>query len=181
MVGGAPDEAVHVWRFHERGCAVRMPGEVLTAMREMAANSRPRETGGTLVGHYSEDLQEAFVTAALEADIGARKQRARFYRPPDDVDRQLARIYEESGGAYPLPGRVAHAPRRRPNPQPHGPGHPARPRQVEERRHRHAVHGHPRGKSPDKGRSLMHFGRENRAYLNRSLRAEAGVNSGNAR
>jgi len=98
VVGGAPDEAVHVWRFHERGCAVRMPGEVLTAMREMAANSRPRETGGTLVGHYSEDLQEAFVTAALEADIGARKQRARFYRPPDDVDGQLARIYEESGG-----------------------------------------------------------------------------------
>lgn len=98
MVGGAPDAAVHVWCFPERGCAVVIPDEILAAMREMAANSKPRETGGTLVGYYSKDLREAFVTRALEADTGAHKQHARFYRPSDDVDGQLARIYEESGG-----------------------------------------------------------------------------------
>lgn len=98
MVESAPGDAMHVWRFPERGCAVHIPGEVLAAMRRMAASSKPRETGGTLVGHYSEDRREAFVTCALEAKTGARKQRTRFYRPPDDVDGQLARIYQESGG-----------------------------------------------------------------------------------
>ena len=77
---------------------VRIPGEVLAALQGMAASSKPRETGGTLVGHYSEDQRLAFVTDALEAEIGARKERARFYRPPDDVDDQLAQMYEDSGG-----------------------------------------------------------------------------------
>jgi len=98
VVGSAAEEAAHVWRFPERCCAVCIPGEVLNAMRKMAAISKPRETGGTLVGHYSGDLREAFVTRALEAGVGARKLRTRFYRPPDDVDGQLARIYEESEG-----------------------------------------------------------------------------------
>ena len=98
MVESAPEDAVHLWRFPERDCTVRVPGEVLASMREMAASAKPRETGGTLVGHYSEDLREASVTRALEANIGARKQRLRFYRPSDDVDEQLARIYQESGG-----------------------------------------------------------------------------------
>ncbi len=87
-----------MWRFPDRGCSVHIPGEVLAAMRKMAADLKPRETGGTLVGHYSEDRLEAFVTCALEAKAGARKQRARFYRPPDNVDGQLARIYQESEG-----------------------------------------------------------------------------------
>ncbi len=67
-------------------------------MRKMAASAKPRETGGTLVGHYSEDHRVAHVTGALEAKTGARRERARFFRPPDDVDGQLARTYEESGG-----------------------------------------------------------------------------------
>lgn len=98
MVESTSGEAMHVWRFPDRDCAVRIPDEVFAAMQNMAVNSKPRETGGTLVGHYSEDLREAFVTRVLEANIGARKQRARFYRPPDEVDGQLARIYKESGG-----------------------------------------------------------------------------------
>lgn len=118
MVGCAPDEAVHVWSFPEQGCAVRIPGEVLTAMREMAARSKPRETGGTLVGHYSKDLREAFVTRALEANTAARKQRARFYRPPDDVDGQLARIYEGSGGLTHYLGEWHTHPEVAPTPSP---------------------------------------------------------------
>lgn len=107
-----------MWRFPERGCAVRIPGGVLTVMREMAASSKPRETGGTLVGHYSEDFREAFVTEALEANIGARKQRVRFYRPPDDVDGQLARIYEESGGLTHYLGEWHTHPDAAPTPSP---------------------------------------------------------------
>jgi integrative and conjugative element protein (TIGR02256 family) len=118
VVGGAPDDAVHVWCFPERGCAVRIPGEVLSSMWEVAANSKPRETGGTLVGHYSEDLRDAFVTAALEATIGAGKQRARFYRPPDNVDGQLARIYDESGGLIHYLGEWHTHPDAAPTPSP---------------------------------------------------------------
>jgi integrative and conjugative element protein (TIGR02256 family) len=98
VVGNTIGDATHRWRFPERECTVLVPDQLLAAMRKMAASSRPQETGGTLVGHYSEDRREAFVTSALEANTGARKQRARFYRPPDNVDGQLARIYEESGG-----------------------------------------------------------------------------------
>ncbi len=118
MVGSAAGEAVHVWRFPERGCAVRIPGEVLAAMRKIAASSKPRETGGTLVGYYSRDRRVAFVTRALEANIGARKQRARFYRPPDDVDGQLARIYEESGGLTHYLGEWHTHPEAAPTPSP---------------------------------------------------------------
>jgi integrative and conjugative element protein (TIGR02256 family) len=63
-----------------------------------AGNAGPRETGGTLVGHYSKNHRVAYMTAALEAETGGRKERARFHRPPDDVGGQLARIYEEPGG-----------------------------------------------------------------------------------
>jgi integrative and conjugative element protein (TIGR02256 family) len=118
VVGSTPVEAMHVWRFPERGCAVHIPGEVLAVMRRMAASSKPRETGGTLVGHYSEDLRDAFVTRALEAKTGARKQRARFYRPPDDVDGQLARIYEESGGLTHYLGEWHTHPDAAPTPSP---------------------------------------------------------------
>lgn len=118
MVGGAQDETMHVWCFPERDCTVHIPGEVLAAMREAAARSKPRETGGTLVGHYSEDFREAFVTAALEANIAARKQRARFYRPPDDEDGQLARIYEESRGLTHYLGEWHTHPEAAPTPSP---------------------------------------------------------------
>lgn len=98
MVGQSFKEVAHQWRFPERDCLVRVPEEVLDAMRRRAAEATPRETGGTLVGHYSEDNRVAFVTEALEAKTGARRNRTKFYRPPDDVDDQLARVYQESEG-----------------------------------------------------------------------------------
>jgi integrative and conjugative element protein (TIGR02256 family) len=97
---------------------VCIPDAVLAAMRKLAASAKPQETGGTLVGHYSEDRREAFVTRALEANTGARKQRARFYRPPDDVDGQLARIYEESAGLTHYLGEWHTHPRATPTPSP---------------------------------------------------------------
>lgn len=87
-------------------------------MRKMAANAKPRETGGTLVGHYSEDHRVAYVTGALEAKTGARKERARFYRPPDDVDGQLARTYEASGGQTHYLGEWHTHPQAAPIPSP---------------------------------------------------------------
>lgn len=95
-----------------------VPGEVLGAMRRMAAKSAPRETGGTLVGHYSEDDREALVTAALEARIGARRRRTRFYRPSDDVDDQLGRVYRASEGQIHYLGEWHTHPGAAPDPSP---------------------------------------------------------------
>jgi integrative and conjugative element protein (TIGR02256 family) len=98
MVASSEEVIFHTWYFTDRDCLVRVPDEVLELMRRRAAKAAPRETGGTLVGHYSKDNREAVVTKALESMTGARKSRTRFYRPPDDVDGQLARVYEGSGG-----------------------------------------------------------------------------------
>jgi integrative and conjugative element protein (TIGR02256 family) len=97
-VVGALQEAEHLWRFPDLECTVLIPDDVLAAMRMVAASACPQETGGTLVGHYSEDRRRALVTRALEAETGACRKRTRFYRPSDDVDRQLARVYDESAG-----------------------------------------------------------------------------------
>lgn len=98
VVGDPTEEAAHLWRFPERDCLVCVPAEVLEAMRKMATEAAPRETGGTLVGYYSTDFRIAFVVKGLEAKTGARRRRTRFYRPPDDVDDQLTKIYRESEG-----------------------------------------------------------------------------------
>lgn len=109
---------MHLWLFPERECKVRVPGEVLALMRRMAADTKPKETGGTLVGHYSGDREVAFVTDALEAKTGAHKGHARFYRPPDDVDGQLTRTYEESGGITHYLGEWHTHPAAAPTPSP---------------------------------------------------------------
>lgn len=98
MVGPSAEEVAHLWRFAERDCLVRVPDEVLGVLRGLAAEAAPRETGGTLVGHYSKDSRVAFVVKALEANAGARRKRTRFFRPPDDVDGQLTKVYRESEG-----------------------------------------------------------------------------------
>jgi integrative and conjugative element protein (TIGR02256 family) len=118
VVRSLPHKTEHLWRFPDLECAVRIPDEVLDAMRKVAASASPRETGGTLVGHYSEDRLTAFVTRALEAKTGARRQRTRFYRPPDDVDGQLARIYEETGGITHYLGEWHSPPGATPTPSP---------------------------------------------------------------
>lgn len=98
MVRESAEGICHAWRFPERDCLARVPGEVLDAMRRMAEEAAPRETGGTLVGRYSDEGREALVIEALEAKAGARRGRTKFYRPPDDVDDQLDRVYRASGG-----------------------------------------------------------------------------------
>lgn len=90
----------------------------MDAIRRMAEEAAPRETGGTLVGRYSDDGREALVTAALEAKTGARRRRTRFYRPPDDVDDQLERVYRASGGRTHYLGEWHTHPRAAPTPSP---------------------------------------------------------------
>lgn len=68
-------------------------------MRYLAIAALPNETGGTLVGHYSDDLREAHIEQVLGASCNSKSGFSWFYDPPDKVDGQLATIYSESNGA----------------------------------------------------------------------------------
>jgi integrative and conjugative element protein (TIGR02256 family) len=92
-----PDD-LHLWRFSERECLVQLPDSLLNVMKAVASDAMPNETGGTLVGHYSEDRRVAFVTQILASTTGARRERSGFFRPSDSVDDQLAKVYRESKG-----------------------------------------------------------------------------------
>ena len=91
-------QVFHRWHFAERECTVYLPDAALQTMADIAQRARPNETGGTLIGYYSEDRALAHVVKALGVRRGARSSRTRFYRPPDDVDGKLAEIYRNSGG-----------------------------------------------------------------------------------
>jgi integrative and conjugative element protein (TIGR02256 family) len=88
----------HTWEFSERSCYVNIPGVLLHKLISFARNSYPQETGGTLVGHYSDDHTKAHVTEVLEAKKGARRSLRSFFRPSDKEDNQLKQIYKKTRG-----------------------------------------------------------------------------------
>jgi integrative and conjugative element protein (TIGR02256 family) len=90
------NETLHLWWFPERECLVQLPDDLLNTMKTLAYEAMPNETGGTLVGYYSEDRRVAFVTQVLVAKTGARRERSGFFRPPDSVDDQLKKVLKES-------------------------------------------------------------------------------------
>ena len=67
--------------FRERRCGVRLPDTILTEMLRWGRADFPNGTGGTLVGHYSEDLSTAVIERALLAR-GARRGRTGPPVPP---------------------------------------------------------------------------------------------------
>lgn len=91
-------ETLHRWSLRQLGAEVRLPESVLTRMCQLAEAAWPKETGGTLVGHYGAGGRVACIERAIGVREGARQGRSHFYRPPDTVDGQLAEIYRSSGG-----------------------------------------------------------------------------------
>lgn len=89
---------IHCWRFSRCGGKVLIPSSLLDAMMNFAGAALPNETGGTLVGHYEEGDSVALVEQVLGVRYGAERDVARFFRPPDDVDGQLAEIFHASEG-----------------------------------------------------------------------------------
>lgn len=65
-------------------------------MRRASRRARPLEAGGTLVGHYTDDMALAVVERAL-LSMG-NSSRWSFIRPSDLVDRALDRAYRRSQG-----------------------------------------------------------------------------------
>ena len=89
---------VHVWKFAEIGCEVHIPNGVMNSMRRYARRRSPNETGGTLVGTYSADKTIAHVEKSLSVRTGEISTPTSFYRPPDNEDGQIERIFESTEG-----------------------------------------------------------------------------------
>ena len=89
---------VHVWGFPERQCFVAVLATALRELKRQVRDALPNETGGTLVGRYSDNLRVACVERVIGVRIGGQQGRSWFYRPPDSIDGQLAEIYARSGG-----------------------------------------------------------------------------------
>lgn len=93
-----PTETLHRWHFPRRGATVVLPESAFARMCRLAVRAAPNETGGTLVGHYHTNTATAWVERALGVRRGAQTGRTHFYRPPDEIDKQLADIYRTSDG-----------------------------------------------------------------------------------
>jgi len=89
---------LHIWMFSEIGCEVQIPKRVLNSIRRHATRRLPNETGGTLVGFYSHDKSVAYVERSLSVLTGEISTPNSYYRPPDNEDGQIERVFESTGG-----------------------------------------------------------------------------------
>ena len=67
-------------------------------MLKISKDYLPNETGGTLIGHYSNDNLVAFIDKVIGVRKGGKFTEKFFFRPSDFVDNQLAKIYKKSKG-----------------------------------------------------------------------------------
>lgn len=88
----------HIWRFPKRDYHVIIKESLIRKIMRVARQSFPNETGGTLVGFYLADYRIAYIAQILDAKTGAQRSRRHFYRPSDNIDYQLRRIYNRSQG-----------------------------------------------------------------------------------
>jgi len=84
-----PRDQPYVWLFPERGCKVVLSVSSFEAVLSSARAALPNETGGTLVGKYSDEGCTATITHPYQARKGAHAGRNWFFRPSDDVDPTL--------------------------------------------------------------------------------------------
>lgn len=87
-----------LWGFPERDAIVQLPDTVLQGIKGMAIDAFPNETGGTLIGYYSDNRRIAHIRRALNVQVGGASGETWFYRPPDTIDDQLERVYKKSRG-----------------------------------------------------------------------------------
>jgi integrative and conjugative element protein (TIGR02256 family) len=76
------------------GCfALRIPGKLLERMLEQCARTGHRETGGILVGRYSEDHRVAEVTAVSGSPSDSSSCRTSFVRGIKGLGRWLRKLW----------------------------------------------------------------------------------------
>ena len=85
------------WTIPAIGGKVIIPDDGERVLRDAAKAAAPKETGGTLVGHYEADRSVAVIDLILVAKR-AKRGSTWFIRPSDTEDRQLDELYDSSGG-----------------------------------------------------------------------------------
>ena len=69
-----PNQSREFWS-RDRRFGFRIPGDVVSEIRHLCMNSDDRETGGIIIGRYSEDLRCAEVTDASGLPADSRRTR----------------------------------------------------------------------------------------------------------
>jgi integrative and conjugative element protein (TIGR02256 family) len=72
---------------------LRLPHELVERMRLLCAKAGRRETGGILVGYYTEDLRTAVVTEVTAAPADSTAGFTRFYRGVRGLHAYLLRLW----------------------------------------------------------------------------------------
>lgn len=100
-----------------RTLGVRIGSDTLMRILESCRRSDPEETGGILVGYYTETLDCAVVTDASERPPDSRSGRTRFVRGTAGLQRWLDGLWRRSNRRYYL-GEWHYHPGGKPEPSP---------------------------------------------------------------
>lgn len=80
--------------------AVEIPKSAIQAMLKHCRNATPEETGGILIGHYSEDHVCAIVTQVTGPPSDSRRFSARFFRGVSGLQQLLNQLWSQHRGYY---------------------------------------------------------------------------------
>ena len=84
----------------DRRYGVRIPADVLKVIHDLTDQSHPIETGGILIGHYSEDRRLALITQASIPPRGSRASRWLFVRSAGGFNRFLRSLWNTPKRRY---------------------------------------------------------------------------------
>lgn len=107
----------HKFCSEELMLGVRIGSETLTRILESCRRSYPKETGGIIVGYYTETLDCAVVTDASERPLDSGSGRTWFFRGTADLQRWLDVLWRRSKRRYYL-GEWHYHPGGQPKPSP---------------------------------------------------------------
>ena len=96
-----PDDAMeYVAATPDRRFGIRIPRRLLHQVQGWCANTPGRETGGLLVGRYTDDHTFAVVTEVLPAPIDSRAGPTWFIRGVEGLTSELGRRWKLGQGYY---------------------------------------------------------------------------------
>ena len=84
----------------DRRFALRIPGKLLERVLEHCTEARPQETGGILIGRYSEDQRIAEVTAISGSTSDSRHHRTALVRGVRGLGRWLRWLWDRRAEYY---------------------------------------------------------------------------------
>jgi integrative and conjugative element protein (TIGR02256 family) len=84
----------------DRKFGLKLPEEKMSLLLEMCAQSAPHETGGVLIGFYTNAHDCAVVTAVSRAPSDSQSGRAYFFRGIRDLQRWIDYVWRRKSQYY---------------------------------------------------------------------------------